>query len=150
MFGDRKKLMIMIKTAVLLAVGAAVFFAGKRVGAATSQPGSQSDPLVTLSYLEKRLAEGGIVSGTGSVSFEEVSLVSGEKLTLYDGAEAVVIRGNGTVFGSGLISLTGGELFKEGTSVVLYSDYLAAGSGCGIKASGTMRVYVKGGYTREK
>lgn len=147
MLKDRKKLIVLIRAAVLLAVAAAVFFAGREVGAASSQPGSQSDPLVTLSYLEKRLKEGGTASGAAAAAtFEAVSLASGEKLTLADGAEAVVVRGNGTVFG-GLVSLTGGEMFESGTSVVLYTDYLAAGTGCGIKASGSMRIYVKGSYS---
>ncbi|MBQ6090955.1 MAG: hypothetical protein IJL07_06815 [Lachnospiraceae bacterium] len=147
MLKDRKKLIVLIRAAVLLAVAVAVFFAGREVGAASSQPGSQSDPLVTLSYLEKRLKEGGTASGTAAAAtFEAVSLASGEKLTLSDGAEAVVVRGNGTVFG-GLVSLTGGEMFESGTSVVLYTDYLAAGTGCGIKASGSMRIYVKGSYS---
>ena len=139
MLKDRKKLIVLIRAAVLLAVAAAVFFAGREVGAASSQPGSQSDPLVTLSYLEKRLKEGGTASGTAAAAtFEAVSLASGEKLTLADGAEAVV---------GGLVSLTGGEMFESGTSVVLYTDYLAAGTGCGIKASGSMRIYVKGSYS---
>jgi hypothetical protein len=147
MIRDKKKLITIIKIALLLAVGAVLFFTGKKVGAATVQPGSQSDPLVTLSYLEKRLGEGVTTSANGSgAGFEVVSLASGDRITLNDGAEAVVIRGNGTVFGQGLISITGGEMFTEGTSVVLYSDYLAAGTGCGIKASGMMKIYVKGGF----
>ncbi len=148
MLKDKKKLVVLIRAAVLLAVGVAVFLAGKQVGAATGQPGSQSDPLVTLSYLEKRLKEGGTTAeGAAAASFTSVSLSSGNRLTLGDGAEAVVVHGNGTVFGEGLISLTGGELFKEGTSAVLYADYLAVGTGCGIKASGSMKVYVKGSYS---
>ena len=148
MIKDRKKLILLIKAAVLLAVAAAVFFAGKEVGASTTGPGSQSDPLVTLSYLEKRLKEGGTTGNSyDGASFTEVSFSAGEKLMLDDGAEAVVIRGNGSVIGQGLVNLTTGELFKEGTSVVLYSDFLAAGTKCGIKASGTMKVYVKGGYS---
>lgn len=145
-----KKVIFWIRAVVLIAVAAAVFFAGREVGAASSQPGTQSDPLVTLSYLEKRLKEGGVTSGSaGSAAFESVSLSSGEKLTLADGAEVVVVRGNGTVVG-GLISLTGGEMFDNGTSVVLYADYLAAGTGCGIKATGSMKVYVKGSFSTTK
>jgi len=148
MLKDRKKLVFLIRAAVLIAVGIALFFAGKQVGAATGEPGSQSDPLVTLSYLEKRLKEGGATTGgSGGSTFSPVSLSSGDRLTLDDGGEAVVVRGNGVVFGEGLISLTGGEMFKEGTNVVLYADYLAAGTGSGIKASGVMKVYVKGTYT---
>jgi len=148
MFRDRKKLMIIIKTAILLGIAVVVFFAGKSVGAATAQPGSQSDPLVTLSYLEKRLKDGGISqNSTDSASFEAVSLAKGDRLTLDDGTEAVVIQGNGKVFGKELINLTGGEAFKEGTNVVLYSDYLAVGTGRGIAALGKMQVYVKGGYS---
>ncbi|MCR5431535.1 MAG: hypothetical protein K6E95_03145 [Lachnospiraceae bacterium] len=149
MIKDRKKLLLLAKVAALLVAAVIVFWAGKEVGAATAEPGSQSDPLVTLSYLEKRLKEGDMYGKSGGgMSFTEVSLTSGEKLTLDDGAELVVIRGNGSVFGQGLINITSGELFKEGTSIVLYSDFLAAGTGCGIKASGTVKTYVKGGYTK--
>ena len=148
MIRNERKTTMLLKAAGLMAVMAVVFFTGKKVGAATAQPGSQSDPLVTLSYLETRLKEGGVSGTTGSgTAFREVSLTAGEKLTLSDGAEAVVIRGNGSIFGGGLINLTSGEMFKEGTSIVLYSDFLSAGSGCGIKASGSMKAYVKGSYT---
>lgn len=146
---NRTKKFIYIGAALLIA---AVFFtAGTKVGAASTQPGSQSDPLVTLSYLNQRLGEGGtssVGSGSSSTSFTQLKLTSGQKLTLKDGSEAVVYSGNGKVFGTtGLISLTGGELFGSGKSVVLYTDYLAIGSNSGIEAKGNMTVYVRGSYS---
>ena len=94
-----KKVIFWIRAVVLLAVAAAVFFAGREVGAASSQPGTQSDPLVTLSYLEKRLKEGGVTSGSaGSAAFESVSLSSGEKLTLADGRKIAKVHPPKPVF----------------------------------------------------
>lgn len=141
------KRIICIVAAVL--VGGLCFTAGTKVGAASAQPGSQSDPLVTLSYLNSRLEGTSSDSGQASTSvgFKQIKLTSGQKLTLKDGSEVVVYSGNGKVFGTtGLLSLTGGELFSSGNSVVLYTDYLAIGGNSGIEAKGNMTVYVRGGY----
>ncbi len=144
-----------IFTAVaLVLVILAAFGAGTVFGAGNAEPGSQKDPLVTLSYLESRLEEltgkssGGTSSGTEG--FARVSISKGQKLLLNDGSELVVYSGNGTVVGtSGMMSLTGAEMFPSGTSAVLYTVFMGIGGNSGVSASGNMTIYVKGGYRIE-
>ena len=67
-----------------------------------------------------------------------------------DGGELVVYSGNGTVLGTtGMLSLSDSQMFPAGTSAVLYAHFLGIGSASGVKASGDMTVYVKGGYRIE-
>lgn len=139
----KKKILIFI-AAIVICV--ACFGSGMILGAGTAEPGSQGDPLVTLSYLNSRLAELG--QGSAASSYKQVKLTSGQKLTLSDGSELIVYSGNASVTGTaGLMSLTGGEMFPEGTSTVLYNLYMGIGDNSGIKAGGSMTVYVKGGYS---
>lgn len=140
--------------AAALAAAVVLFGAGAAYGAGSAEPGTQGDPLVTLSYLEKRLSETGNFTDartqTASEGFSRVELAKGQSLILSDGAEFVVYSGNGTVLGTtGLISLTGGEKFNTGTSTVLYTLYLGIGGTSGVKASGSMVLYVTGGYRIE-
>ena len=65
-----KKLGIGVLCALLLA---GAFLTGHYAGAASKTPGGAEDPLITLGYLEKRLAE-------ASGSYEKVQLNKGEKL----------------------------------------------------------------------
>lgn len=155
--------------AVLLA--AAMFGAGAVFGAGSSQPGTQGDPIVSLSYLDSRLSElekkltgtvadnaagteksltAGTSDGTGGQAgkaFTQVKLTKGQSLILADGSVAVVYSGSGTVLGTtGLVSLSDGELFALGNSVVMYTPFLGIGASSGISASGAMTVYVMGEY----
>jgi len=150
MIKDKRKLKIIAAAAVTLCVICIVFYAGTRVGAAASQPGSQGDPLVTLSYLEKRLTDSSGNSGAGSgAAFEKVTLSAGETLVLEDGGELVLTSGNATVYGEGLVSLTGGEFFESGISAVLYTDYLSVSDKSGITVKGKAVAYVKGSYKKK-
>lgn len=159
-----KKKVIVAVLAVVLLVGS--FAAGTVFGAQNAEPGTQGDPLITLSYLESRLSEleksltgktsvSKGSSGTASESassasqgFVRLRLEKGQSITLADGGELVVYSGNGTVLGTtGMISLTGSELFDQGTSVVLYNHYMALGGASGVRATSAMIIYVKGEYT---
>ena len=146
----RKKIIIAV---IAVALMLAVFRTGMAFGAGSAVPGSQGDPLVTLSYLESRLA--GISGGGTSVSssdggFSRVSLTKGQSLVISDGGELVVYSGNGTVLGTtGMLSLSDSQMFPAGTSAVLYAHFLGIGSASGVKASGDMTIYVKGGYRIE-
>lgn len=149
-----KKKIILVIVAVILVC--AFFGTGMVVGAATYEPGTQGDPVVTLSYLNARLLEAGIASGTSAdvsgaslsdtaPSFRQLKLASGEQLILEDGSMVIVYSGNGSVIGTtGLMNLSTSDIFPSGTSVVLYSLYLGMGSSSGIKAAGNMTVYVLG------
>lgn len=150
-----KKKILFAVLAVAIMVG--TFSAGKALGAQNAEPGTQGDPLVTLSYLESRLAqldenEATVtsLSGGSSVSsgFIRLRLEKGQSIILADGGEVVVYSGNGTVLGTtGMLSLSTSELFEKGMSVVLYNHYLALGGTSGVRATGSMIVYVRGEYT---
>ncbi|MBO4506144.1 MAG: hypothetical protein J5728_06940 [Lachnospiraceae bacterium] len=142
----RNKIIIaVIAVAALLAA----FKAGTVFGAGSASPGSQGDPLVTLSYLNSRLEGLGDTGGASSsdTGFSRVSLTKGQSLILTDGSELIVYSGNGTVLGtSGMLSITDAQMFPAGTSAVMYAHFLGIGGNSGVKASGNMTIYVKGGY----
>ena len=146
----RKKILIAV---IAVALMLAAFKTGMVFGAGSSAPGSQGDPLVTLSYLESRLA--GLSGGSSSAvssdgGFSRVSLTKGQSLVISDGGELVVYSGSGTVLGTtGMLSLSDSQMFPAGTSAVLYAHFLGIGSSSGVKASGDMTIYVKGGYRIE-
>ena len=146
----RKKIIIAV---IVVSLMLAAFRTGMAFGAGSVAPGSQGDPLVTLSYLESRLE--GISGGAASVAssdggFSRVSLTKGQSLVISDGGELVVYSGNGTVLGTtGMLSLSDSQMFPAGTSAVLYAHFLGIGSASGVKASGDMTIYVKGGYRIE-
>lgn len=154
----KKKIIAGVLAVVIMA---ASFAAGTAFGAQNAEPGTQGDPLVTLSYLEARLAElgsgsvrqdnTGTKSSTGtSVSggFLRLRLEKGQSIILSDGGELVVYSGNGTVLGTtGLLSITSSEMFEAGTSVVLYNHFMGLGANSGVRATGAMIIYVRGEYT---
>ena len=156
----KKRLLIFI-IATLSAI--ALFGGGYAFGAGSAQPGSQGDPLVTLSYLESRLADisgdnsqitgnGGVISNNGtSAGFSRIDLLKGQSLILSDGSEMVVYSGNGTVLGTtGMMNLAEAQMFPAGTSVVLYTQFMGIGGTSGVKAGGNMTIYVRGGYKIEQ
>ena len=147
----------------IIIAAAGIFGAGMAFGASGAEPGSQGDPLVTLSYLESRLSalekgttasqsadaaengETGTSTGETAAGFVRVELSKGQRLILSDGSMMIVYSGNGLITGKGgLINLSTGELFPEGTSAVLYSIFLGTDNVSGITASGNMTVYVLG------
>ncbi len=129
---------------IIFVVAMTAFGAGTIFGAGSAEPGTQGDPLISLSYLEERLAQ--LEGDSAAYCFKKLSLSRGDKLWLDEGSELIVYSGNATVTGNGLISLTGGEMFSQGTSTVLYNLFLAPENGSGITASGELTVYIKGVY----
>ena len=91
----KKILIAVISVAALLAA----FKAGSVFGAGSASPGSQGDPLVTLSYLNSRLEGLGDSGGAASsdAGFSRVSLAKGQSLLLTDGSE--MINGRKTACG---------------------------------------------------
>ena len=136
----KKKLIVAL---VITASCFTIFQAGMKAGAAQATPGSSGDPLITQSYLESQLAN------MGSASYKKVSVAKGKTLKAGIGTEFMIYSGNGAVTGSGLVNLTSGEMFEKGMSAVMYSHYLAPASGCGVKASSNMIIFIKGSYTIE-
>lgn len=131
-----KKTLVLVLGAILLVAGA--FFTGHLAGAASKTPGSTGDPLITLGYLEGRLA--GI---DGNV--QKVQLGRGDILVGETGTGIVVLGGSLTANGAGMVDLTEGRLTEEDTSLFLYHNYIVAEemSGCEALSSCTLLVFGK-------
>ena len=146
----------------ILLAAAGLFGAGMAFAAGGAEPGTQGDPIVTLSYLESRLRplegnnDGIEAAGNGTSEyswkesgsgFEKVTLDKGQTLTVDDGTVVIVYSGTGRVDGgTGFLNLSTGELFESGTSAVLYSLFMGVGGESNISASGKMTVYIAGSF----
>ena len=134
----RKKKILCGLGCLLLLTGA--FATGHYAGAASKTPGSTEDPLITLSYLEGRLASRETVS-------EKVQLSKGKKLVCDEGTTLVVLGGSVVANGDGLVDLTQGSLTEENTSMFLYHNYIVTENRGGCEALSSCTVFVSGGYT---
>lgn len=131
---------------LIAALGVGVFRVGMIAGAASSTPGSVGDPLITQSYLEKRLKEVS-TDKTAEQGFVKVTIVKGKSFYALEGTEFMLYSGNAKVIGSsGIVNLTSGELFKTDNTAVMYSLYLSPADKNGVKASSNIVLYVKGKY----
>ncbi len=128
-----KKLWI---TGAAVLVGAVLFCSGMTVGAATAEPGSAGDPLITRSYLEQQLE-------TVGSSYRCITLKKGETLSLTQGAQVILYTGNATVLGS-LIDTTAGSLTAAGKKAEKYHTYLAPADESGFTADATCVIFLAG------
>ncbi|MBK5251761.1 MAG: hypothetical protein JJE29_03900 [Peptostreptococcaceae bacterium] len=163
---NKKKLAIpVIAIIVLLAMTLGVL-------AASYEPGSENDPVVTLSYVESRLAE--IVSDfqekLDSVSVNDGNTSSPiETQTLESGFEAIMIPSGSFVYfggntqvilrsgamtaiaspkGNGLADLTAGKDLKTGDAVQMNHLLLVPiNDGRGVSVSIDSWMMIKGNYT---
>ncbi len=119
------------------------FVSGRYAGAAPGTPGSEGDPLVTLSYLEKRL------QGNSAVS-AKVKLEKGQRLTGTPGTTLILLGGSVTAAGNGLIDVTEGCMAKEETSLFPYHSYVVTEEGAGCEALSGCTVFVSGEYKVKK
>lgn len=131
-----KKIGLMFCVALLIA---GAFFTGRYAGAASKAPGSSGDPLVSLGYLEGRLA--GIGRGV-----QKVQLSRGEVLTGKVGTGIVVLGGSLTAAGTALVDLTEGKLTEADTSLFLYHNYIVAEGTSGCEALSACTLLVSGEY----
>lgn len=115
------------------------FLTGHYAGAASKTPGSAGDPLVTLGYLEERLA------GIGG-NVQKVQLGRGDILTGKTGTGIVVLGGSLTAEGTGLVDLTDGRLTEEDTSLFLYHNYIVAEETSGCEALSSCTLLISGEY----
>ncbi|MDR0951628.1 MAG: hypothetical protein LBM18_01725 [Oscillospiraceae bacterium] len=148
---------------VLIAI--ALLAAGFGLGAlAAGTFGTQSDPLVTKSYLDSVLTPrlrseyeqqlnsevdeltGMIDSLETSGGFVSVGLARGKTLSCYAGCEIVLISGTAAVSGSALSNVTVGASSSVGTSVAKHNLYVCPTDGGGVKASAETVVLVRGAY----
>ena len=155
-----------------LAAGCLVTLTLVGVAFAAGQQGSQSDPLVTLSYLnetflgqimtkvDQKIAarnsqllqqSGGGTGSASSVEFQVVTLSKGQTLTGDIGCEVMLRVGSATCVSPsnpGLIDESAATTLNNGGALVTNHLYMMTIEGRGVKAgSGTVKLLVRGGYT---
>lgn len=138
--------------AVALALGVAVSFYAVAVSA-----GTESDPLVTLSYLngpftEKVMSEVDKLSGQtgGGDAYTVVTLSAGQQLTLSAGAEVLLRSGTAACAAAtdpGMVDTTGGSVLDGLSKLKENHLYIVTQGGQGLKASTAVTVMVRGGYS---
>lgn len=130
----KKNKFLLIGAAVL--TGILLFCSGMQVGAATNEPGSAGDPLITLSYLEQRLDQ-------SSNGYQCITLKKGESLSVCQGSRLILYTGTASVL-ENLIDTTVGSLVSEGTKAEKYHSYLAPADGSGFTAGTTCVIFLSG------
>lgn len=142
-----------------------LFFRGISI-AGVADPGSEDDPLVTLSYIEDRLTEftqnililmnekiDDINSSNqeGSTKFQVINIKEGQVIILSDSTEFILRSGKGIAIGSengGLSDLTEGNDIKDGEEIPLNHHLLIPrDDGRGVSFSTEAYAMVKGEYT---
>lgn len=123
-------------TGVAVLTGVVLFCSGMKVGAATNEPGSAGDPLITRSYLEQQLEQ---VRG----EYKCLTLKKGEVLALTQGSQVVLYSGSATVNGN-LINLTEGSVVSAGNKAEKYHSYLVPADGSGFTAEATCVIFLSG------
>lgn len=131
-------------------------------------PGTEKDPLVTLSYLnetfmndvmkkvdakiaerDQKLANQGV--GSAAANFAVVDLAKGQTLTGSIGCEVMLRVGNARCVAPsapGLIDETDGKTLNGGGALVRNHLYMMTIDGRGVQAtSDTVKVLVRGSYT---
>lgn len=153
--GDESREVHMKKWQIaVLVIAVAVLAAG--IGAyAASNYGTQSDPLVAMSYLEDvlqpkiessvdaKISEATKGLSGGSASFAVVNLGAGQSVTLSEGAEVVLRSGACAVTGT-MADVTGGT----DTGAELTMNHLCLASGTvTLTAGADSTLLIRGGYT---
>ncbi len=131
---DKKKRNRFWIAGVSVLAGMVLFCSGMTVGAATNEPGSAGDPLITRSYLEQQLKQ---VNG----GYECITLKKGEKLSLAQGTQVILYSGSASVTGS-MIDVTAGAM--AGKTAEKYHSYLVPADGSGFTAETTCVIFLSG------
>lgn len=131
---EKRNKFLFMGAAVL--VGTLLFCSGMQVGAATNEPGSAGDPLITLSYLEQRLEQ----SNNG---YQCITLKKGEMLPLVQGSQIILYTGTASVL-ENLIDTTAGSLVTGGKKAEKYHSYLVPADGSGFTAETTCVIFLSG------
>jgi hypothetical protein len=118
------------------------------------EPGSESDPIVTKSYVDRIFSniQQYIDSRTeGSVSLEVVYLSAGEQLVGDKGTEIILRSGQAVIVdgtGGGLADVTAGKDIKKGEKVPAnHLLIVPRDDGRGITARSNVVVMVRGNFT---
>lgn len=129
---------------------------------ASATPGSSEDPIVTMSYVEKRvqavydelktlIGQAPTSQQTSSPSiYQAKTFDAGTRLFLGEGTEIILRRGDAHIVdptGNGIPDLTAGEDIFDGTPVPQNHVLLSPREdGRGIKASTKVTLMIKGTY----
>ena len=139
----------MKKYIAVLVVMIAVFGLTIVAAAATADPGSEKDPLVTKSYVDNLIAQ---IKGSGgtSDSYKAIQLTAGQQLIGNEGTEIILRSGEATAIdngANGISDLTGGKDLMTGNSITANHLLLVPRSdGRGISATTDIWVMVRGSY----
>lgn len=148
--------MKLTKKKLLIAVLTIIVLAGAGVYAATSY-GTESDPLITKSYLDEvlrpqleqevsdALEESGAMQQSIPGEFTEVKLSGGQRVLCGLGGELVLTSGSAKAVGS-LTDTTAGTAVSDGGSISANHLYLTTADSSGLIASGSAAVLVSGTY----
>ena len=113
------------------------------VFAASDAPGSESDPVVTKSYVDQKIS--------GFAAFAPLELKEGQSLVGQEGTEIILRSGEATAIGgveNGIADLTGGADLLSGATINMNHLLLIPRSdGRGITANTDIWVMIKGGYS---
>ena len=116
------------------------------VFAASDAPGSESDPVVTKSYIDQRIS--------GVTAFAPLEIKEGQSLVGQEGAELILRSGEATAIGgveNGIADLTGGADLLSGAAISMNHLLLIPRSdGRGITANTDIWVMIKGGYSIDR
>ena len=127
-----------------------VFAVSIAVAAASGTPGSESDPVVTKSYVDTQIAELKSSGGT-SASYVAVQMTAGQKLIGNEGTEVILRSGEATAIdngANGVSDVTGAMDLMTGQSVAQNHLLLIPRSdGRGIQAITEVWVMVRGSYS---
>ncbi|CAM3695023.1 hypothetical protein COLU111180_03435 [Cohnella lubricantis] len=147
-------------TAVVAAagiVGGIGWYQSALADGSSGTPGSSSDPIVTKSYVDQKIAEatkpGGVSGGTSSSSLAVVTVPFGQKIIVQDGGELIVRTGKAIAYSedaNGLSDMTDGVDIAPGKPVGNNHLILFPRGGRGIQADPNSKsdliVLVRGGY----
>lgn len=143
---------------IFVSVAAVLLLAGITVYAVTNY-GSETDPLITKSYLdevvqpelerelEERLNDAADqLQRSVPGEFTELKLSSGQSIACSAGGELLLCSGSAKAAGT-LADTTDGGSAADGTALTANHLYLAAEDGSGLTAGGSATVLVSGSYT---
>ena len=145
-----------------LACGALILVTTVGAALAAGTQGSQSDPLVTLSYLNEKAIpeimkqvderidqrakelEKKVQEANGATAFEAVEAAAGKTVTLSAGSQILLCSGKAACV-DGLVDLTEGTTL--GGELAAYHLYIATGDGQKVTVSEKAGFMVMGGYS---
>lgn len=152
-----------IQFLAFFAVVALVFTAAGAYAA--SNYGSQSDPLITMSYLTKTLQpamesefDSAVTNAMTQLeqqfeseisgAFKTVTVESGKTMSCNAGCEVLFRSGSAKAVGSnGMLDVTAGKSVGNGGNMTQNHLYMAPESGSGFQTSNAVTVLVRGTYT---